>query len=284
MTRRSALVTVLVVGAVGCAGASRRAAPLSLPTCIRAEAADHTSGVQTFTFDADGNLTHQVEFDNTGTELARTTVTWAPTAITLARTGAFGFTQEGVLGAHGELLAWKAGSERLELRWKGTFAPVTTPPTARFAFETYYHVLDEPLLPLDTAERSVWPRMRAFVFTGTVILHETGKPDARDTRATYDHGHQVERSVAAREEGARITTITHWRGDEPFEDTTSNGEASMSHRTFTWDRGHLARLTGGPDVTYTHDDAGTLRHVRTDHGGGAVLEVEVSRCEGHELN
>ncbi|MCX5741446.1 MAG: hypothetical protein NT062_02985 [Proteobacteria bacterium] len=246
-------------------------APTAPPGCIRAEATDHHSGVQEFTFDADGNLTLIIERDNAGTQLARTTLAWAPTRIVVTRDGAFGNVMRGELGDHGELVTWAMDPTHVvHLRWDGTFAPVDTPARARFAFETYYHVVgDEPLLPLDTASRGVWPRMRAFVFTGTVVLHRDGSPDADDTHATYDHGHQLTRVRAA------VTTTTVWRGDQPIEQTASDG----SRRTFASARGHLTNITGGPDVAFTYDDARNLTHVRTDYrSGGLVIDVDVSRC------
>jgi hypothetical protein len=242
------------------AGCSHGAVPEpTIPACVRAETTDAASGVTEWMFDSDGNLTTVVESDNAGHELARTTIAWSPTEIVVTRGGAFANTQRGVLGAHGELLAW----DRAKLAWNGTFAPVR----GRFAMETYYHLVgDEPLLPLDTSLRGVWPRMRAFAFTGSVVLHRDGHPD---TRANYDRGHQVELSI-----GGALTRTT-WRDDQPTEQTSGT-----EHVTFTSAHGHITRLAGGhPDVTYTYD-AGNLTHVRTDYVG-LTIDVDVSRCSGH---
>jgi YD repeat-containing protein len=241
------------------------------PGCVRAEATDHASGVQEFTFDPDGNLLLRVEFDNHGQELARETLVWSPTAIETTRTGMLSSVQRGVLGPHGELVEW-IGDRHARVRWDGTFAPAPK----RFAFETYYHfVSDEPLLPLDTALRGVWPRMRAFVFTGTVVWHRDGAPDTDDTRATYDQGHQVEMSVHGRSGHPRVVTKTAWRDDEPIEQTATNGPNGDVHRTFSSERGHLTRIVGGPDVAFTYDDAGNLTRVHVE----SVADVEVSSCK-----
>ncbi len=262
---------IAAVALTSCAGAR---ASMTLPACIRAEAADHTSGVQEFTFDGDGNLTLVVELDNAGKELARTTLVWSPASIEVSRSGAFANVQRGVLGSHGELVDWTIDARHIHLRWTGTFAPVAPPATARFAFETYYHVLgSEPLLPLDTAQRGVWPRMRAFEFSGSVVLHIEGAPEAEDTYATYDRGHQTERSIGRDRGRAAITTTTTWRGDEPVEQSDSDG----MRRTFASAHGHLVRLSGGTDVTFTYDAAGNLTQVHTG-SAGAGIDVDVSRC------
>jgi hypothetical protein len=263
---------IVATSALGCSShaisPSSTAAP---PSCIRAEATDHTSGIQEFSFDTDGNLTTIAELDNAGKELARTTVNWSTTSIAVARSGAFASRQRGVLGQHGELVEWTTGAEHVELHWDGTFAPVATPPRARFAFETYYHVVgDEPLLPLDTSWRGVWPRMRAFVFTGTVSLHRDGAPETADTRATYERGHQIERSIGGRHGRPRITTKTVWRGDEPVEQTGSD----EARRTFSSARGHVTGITGDVTVAFTYDGE-NLTRVRTE----GAADVAVSRCE-----
>jgi hypothetical protein len=278
---RNALVAFVTGAAalVGCAAQVKSpaaaSAPIVPPGCIRAEASSHTGGAQEMTFDADGNLTRIVELDNGGKDVARTTLEWSTTSITVSRTGAFQNIQRGVLGEHGELVDWKTDSEHVTLRWDGTFAPVTASARERFAFETYYHVIgDQPLLPLDTASRGVWPRMRAFVYTGTVVLHRDGTLDTEDARATYDHGHQIERSIPGGRGRPRVDTKTTWRGDAPVEQTSSDG----TKRTFSSQRGHLTGMTGGPDVAFTYDDAFNLTHVRTNHGTGSVVDVDVSRC------
>jgi hypothetical protein len=268
--RRALIVVTSALGGCG-SHAISPTSTLALPTCIRAEAIGQSAGVQEFSFDAEGNLTMIVELDNAGKELARTTLTWSTTNIAVARNGAFASGQRGVLGEHGELVEWTTGAERVLLHWDGTFAPVATPP--RFAFETYYHFVgDEPLLPLDTSWRGVWPRMRAFVFTGTVSLHRDGAPETEDTRATYERGHQIERSIGGRHGRPRVTTKTAWRGDEPVEQTGSDG----ARRTFSSARGHVTGVTGDVSVAFTYDDVGNLTHVRTE--GGTAVEVAVSRC------
>ena len=110
--------------AIALAGCSHATAPRPmLPICLRAEAADHASGIQDFAFDADGNLLTQIEYDNAGKELARTTVTWSATAVTIARTGgAFPFEQRATLGEHGELLALDGRDEHVRLAWSGAVA------------------------------------------------------------------------------------------------------------------------------------------------------------------
>lgn len=261
------LLAALATGA--CAPHTSSAPPVP-PGCLRAEATDHTSGVQEFTFDPDGDLTLRVELDNHGQELARETLVWSPAAIEVTRTGAFGNVQRGVFGPHGELVEW-TDDHHASVRWDGTFAPAPR----RFAFETYYHfVSDEPLLPLDTSLRGVWPRMRAFVFTGTVVWHREGAPETDDTRATYDHGHQVEISTRGPSGHARVVTRTMWRGDEPIDQTSTGVTTGERHRTFSSARGHLTRIAGGPEVAFTYDDAGTLTRVQVAH----VADVEVSGC------
>jgi hypothetical protein len=241
---------------------SRGASHVTLPTCVRAEAASHDAGVQEFSFDADGDLIGIVELDNAGKELARTRLEWSPTGIVVTRSGALSNVSRGVLGAHGELVEWTTDAGTRKLRWDGTFAPTTTAAAERFAFESYYHLLGgEFLLPLDTAERGVWPRMRAFVFDGTVTID--GGAQAR-----YEHGHQVSRTARG------VTVKTSWSGDAPVEQIGSDGE----HRAFSVADGHLTKITGGPDVAFHYNGAGNLTHVRTDHGSGVAFDVDVSPC------
>lgn len=167
--------------------------------CVEAQNDDQKSGIQRFRFDAKGQLVeHEQLVDDAKTRLAIDRWEWGTDKIRKSPRDDVKDDKKietFTLGAHGELTHVEAdgGESVADLRWEGTFGPA--PAGTRWFLEALYlATLPHPLLPRHTAERTIFQRMRPFLFTGTVTVAERTKRGSRDVTARYDGGRLVEMS------------------------------------------------------------------------------------------
>lgn len=176
------------------------------PHCVHASLAGGGAGARELWFDTHWRPIAVTDLDDRGHRIGHTDLTWTDASIAVVQdptASAFVAPEaRGELGAHGELLRWSDGLHDVRFAWDGTFADAEP----REALEEGYLGLDV-LVPLRTADRTLFTRMGAFSFTGTLTVSGTHPATAR-----YDAGRLVEHAVG--DPNSPSVTRYEWSGDD----------------------------------------------------------------------